>query len=43
VLNGTCHLGYLSIDGTVILKLILKQNKIPDNGVDSCGMRGGLF
>jgi hypothetical protein len=43
VLNGTCHLGYLSVDGTVILQLILKQNKISDYGVDSCGMSAGLF
>jgi hypothetical protein len=43
VLNGTGHLGNINVDSTVILKLILIQNKISDYGVDSCGMSGGLF
>jgi hypothetical protein len=43
VLNGTGHLGNMSVDGTPILKLILKQNKISDYRVDSCWKSGGLF
>jgi hypothetical protein len=43
VLNGTGNLRNMSVDGTIILKWILKQNKISDYGEDSCGMSGGLL
>jgi len=42
VLNETGHLGNMSVDGTLILKFILKQNKISDYRADSCGKSGGL-